>query len=293
MPDDSPRVSPFARIRHEDEQGGEYWSARDLAEVLGYPRWQKFQEVIKRAMQACENSGFAPADHFTRVGKMIALGKGGQREIEDWHLKRYACYLVIENGDPSKPIVALGQTYFAVRTREAELADELAGLTEEQRRQRLRPEMAAHNTALTTTLQANIVGPLTAKDFALFHDHGYRGLYNGETARDIADRKGVKPGTILDWMGSEELAANLFRATQAEAKLRREGITDKSEANRAHLDVGRKVRQTIAELGGTMPEDLPTPTQSVQQLQREEHRRLERERQPSLFEVDADQDEEP
>jgi DNA-damage-inducible protein D len=284
MPDDSPHVSPFARIRHEDERGGEYWSARELAEVLGYPRWQKFQEVIKRAMQACENSGFAPADHFTHAGKMVPLGSGAERKIEDFHLSRYAGYLVIENGDPSKEIVALGQTYFAVRTREAELADELAGLTEEQRRLRLRPEMAAHNTSLTTTLQASIVGPMTAKDFALFHDHGYRGLYNGETARDIAARKGVKPGTILDWMGSEELAANLFRATQAEAKLRREHITDKSEANRAHLDVGRKVRQTIAELGGTMPEDLPTPAESIQQLHRQEQQRLVAERQPSLFE---------
>jgi DNA-damage-inducible protein D len=288
-------TSPFERIRELDEQGVEFWSARELAKVLGYKRWETFPNVIEKAETACENSGHASAHHFRHTTKMIAAGKGAARAIEDVRLSRYACYLVVQNADPSKEIVALGQTYFAVRTREAEIADELTGLTEAQRRLKLRAEMRLRNTDLAEA--ASGAGVVTERDFAIFQDHGYRGLYAGETARMIAARKGVKPGTILDHMGSTELAANWFRATQAEEKLRREGITDKAQANKTHSDVGAAVRRTIAELGGTMPEDLPTPAKSIQQLQRDEaareQRRLERERQPSLFELpDPDPDDE-
>ncbi len=220
---------------------------------------------------------------------MIPTGKGARRPVQDWELSRYACYLIVQNADPSKPVVALGQTYFAVQTRRQELADadELAGLTEAQKRLYVRTQVAAHNKQLAEA--ANLAGVITARDFAIFQDHGYRGLYNGETARDIAARKRLAKGEkILDWMGSTELAANLFRATQTEEKIRREGITGKQEANATHHAVGRAVRETIRQLGGTMPEDLPTPVESVQQLERREQRRLGAERQPSLFDASGE-----
>jgi DNA-damage-inducible protein D len=284
-----PQTSPFDAIRHEDAEGNEWWSARELATILDYPRWQKFRPVIDRAMEACENSGHATSDHFTREGKMIATGKGAQRQIEDWRLSRYACYLVIQNADPDKPVVALGQTYFASQTRRQELADEqaLAGLSEDQRRLYTRAQLTEHNRQLASA--AASAGVITARDFAVFQDHGYMGLYNGERARDIAARKGLKPGQhILDHMGSTELAANLFRATQADDKIRREGIQGKDAANATHFAVGRAVRRFIVEeLGGSPSEELPTPPESIQQVQRRERARLEREaqtrRQPSLF----------
>jgi DNA-damage-inducible protein D len=283
MPDDTMHVSPFEQIRQLDDQGNEFWSARDLADVLGYVQWRNFRTTVEKAQIACESSGHAVSDHFADTSKMVVLGSGSQRKVEDVRLSRYACYLVVMNGDPSKEIVALGQTYFAVKTREAEIADQLVGLTEVQRRLHLRSEMRLRNTELAAA--ASGAGVVTERDFALFQDHGYRGLYAGETARMIAARKGVKPGTILDHMGSEELAANWFRATQAEAKIRREEIDNKADANRAHHDMGAAVRRFIIEQGGTMPEDLPTPAQSIQELQREEQRRLEREHQLSLFEL--------
>lgn len=279
--------SVFERIRQTSENGGEYWSARDLAEILDYASWQRFTSVIERAMQACENSGYAASDHFIRTVKLIAAGKGAQRQIKDFHLSRYACYLVVQNADPSKEIVALGQTYFAVQTRRQEMADELAELTDAQRRLYLRGEVTLHNRQITEALAANIPETITARDYAVFHDHGYRGLYDGETARDIAARKGLKRGQhILDYMGTEELADNLFRQVQAEARLQREGVTNKHEANRIHHAVGAQVRRFIIEdLGGTPPERLPTPAESIQELQRKEQARLEAERQPSLFDA--------
>ena len=281
-------TSPFDTIRHEDDTGGEFWSARELAPVLGYRRWEQFPSVIAKAQEACEGSGYAPSDHFREVSKMIPTGKGAHRSVQDWHLSRYACYLVVMNGDPQKPIIAAGQTYFAVQSRRQELADEaaLAGLSEAQRRLFVREQLRAHNKQLAEA--ANAAGVITPRDFALFQDHGYRGLYAGETARLIAERKGVKPGQILEYMGSTELAANLFRATQTEEKLQREAISDKDLANRTYHDVGAAVRRTIAELGGTMPEDLPTPEQSIKQLQSAEQKRLEAERQPSLFDSLSD-----
>ena len=248
-------TSPFEAIRQTTSDGQEYWNARDLAKLLGYTQYNKFTKAIERAKEACQNSGQATSDHFTQVGEMIETGKGAKRKFDTVHLSRYACYLIVENADPSKPIVALGQAYFAVQTRRQELADELAMLPEEQKRLMYRSQMTIFNTRLAEAAQrAGVIEPF---DFAIFQDHGYKGLYAGETAALIAARKGLEPGQhILDYMGSEEPGANIFRATQTEARLKREGTTSKEQANRTHYQVGRKVRQTIDELGGTMPENL-------------------------------------
>lgn len=276
-------VSPFESIRRTNDEGHEFWSARDLSKVLGYARWDKFKNAIEKAEVACTNSGYSVEDHFSHVGNMIETGKGARREVKDVLLSRYACYLIVQNADPSKAIVAVGQTYFAVQTRRAETADdELAGLTEDQKRLYVRAQLVEHNRLLADA--ANDAGVVAPRDFAIFQDHGYMGLYGGLKARDIHTRKALKQGQqILDHMGSTELAANLFRATQTEEKLRRENIQGKTEANQTHFAVGRKVRQTIEELGGTMPEDLPSPPKSIQQLQREEKQRALSDMQPALF----------
>jgi DNA-damage-inducible protein D len=295
--DEAVSVSPFEAIRHTDDDeeetggGGEYWSARELARVLGYTRWEQFPGVVAKAKLACEHSDQDVADHFRDAPKMIQTGKGARRSVLDWALSRYACYLIVQNADPDKPIVALGQTYFAVQTRRQELADadaeadELAGLSETQRRLYIRAQVTEHNRQLADAAYG--AGVITTHDFAVFQDHGYAGLYNGERSRDIAARKGLTgKQKILDYMGSTELAANLFRATQTDEKLRRDaanGITGKGHANATHHAVGREVRGTIQRLGGTMPEDLPTPAQSIQQLQRAEQQRQLEERQPRLF----------
>jgi DNA-damage-inducible protein D len=268
-------TSPFDAIRHTTDDGHEYWSARDLAKLLGYAKWDKFQKVIAQAEKACEQSGQVGTDHFLQVGNMVNIGSGAQRRKTDYHLSRYACYLIVQNADPSKPIVALGQTYFAVQTRRQELADqlELETLPEDQKRLIYRSQMTIFNTRLAEAAQqAGVIEPF---DFALFQDHGYRGLYGGETAAMIATRKQLQEKQhILDFMSSEELASNIFRAAQTDAKLRREGITTKEEANRTHHDMGKKVRTFIQDVGGTMPEDLPTPAESIQELQRNEQKRL-------------------
>jgi DNA-damage-inducible protein D len=270
-------ISPFERIRQTAEDGSEYWSARDLAPVLDYTQWRNFEQAIERAIRACRNSGQDPADHFAEVSKVIRAGKGARRKVKDYQLSRYACYLIIQNADPDKEIVALGQTYFAVQTRRKEVSDAevLAGLNEDQRRLYLRGQLADHNRQLSEA--ANHAGVITTQDFAIFHDHGYMGLYGGLRAQDIHQRKHLKRGQhILDHMGATELAANLFRATQTEEKLRREQIATKQGANAAHFQVGQVVRRTIEELGGTMPEHLPTPEKSITELEAEERKRLQR-----------------
>lgn len=292
MSDQDTSASPFEAIRHTREDGGEYWEARELAQVLGYTRWEQFPGVISKAQRACEQSGQDVQDHFREAPKLIATGKGAQRRVVDWELSRYACYLVVQNADPEKPIVALGQTYFAVQTRRAELAEEAAlpGMTEDQQRLFIRHQLSGHNKQLAEAARA--AGVASATDFATFQNHGYRGLYAGETAAMITRRKGLKRGQeILDHMGSTELAANLFRATQTEEKLRREGITGKAAANKAHHDMGAAVRAFIIEQGGTPPEELPTPAESIQQVERKEQQRLQAERQPSLFAADPSDDE--
>jgi DNA-damage-inducible protein D len=277
-------TSIFETIKLDDQEYGEHWSARDLSRILEYALWQKFKNVLEKAEKACENSGQAVSDHFIHVDKMITAGKGAQRKVEDVYLSRYGAYLVVQNADPSKPIVALGQTYFAVQTRRQELADEevLAGLTEDQRRLLMRDQITIQNLQLAET--ASRAGVITSKDFAVFQDHGYRGLYGGLGARDIHARKGLKKGQkILDYMGGTELAANLFRITQTDESIKRKGIKEKQQANDEHHRMGHQVREFMIQESGTAPEDLPTPTKSIQQLQREEQKRLESGQQPSLF----------
>ena len=270
-----PHTSPFDGIRHEDEDGKEFWSARELYKLLGYTTWQKFQNAIEQAKIACENSEEDLSDHFNQQVNMIVAGKGARRKTEDYHLSRYACYLIVQNADPNKPIVALGQTYFAYQTRRQEINDELAlaNLPEDQKRLIFRSLMSTYNVRLAEAAkQAGVIEP---RDFATFQDHGYMGLYDGLRENDIHGRKGLQPEEkILDYMASEELAANMFRATQADAKLRRDKVDSKGQANVTHYQVGQEVREAIKRLGGTMPENLPTPEMSIQELQREEQQRL-------------------
>lgn len=259
----------FEEHRRVNDFGEDYWYGRDLQAILDYQQWRNFEHVIIKAKKACEGSGNKASDHFADVSKMVELGSGALRQVNDVILTRYACYLIVQNADPNKEIVALGQTYFAVQTRKQELQNEFESLDEEQKRLAIRNELKGHNKSLAEAAQnAGVVKPW---DYATFQNHGYRGLYGGLDARQIKERKELKKSQqILDHMGSTELAANLFRATQTDEKLRRDKVTGKSNANRTHYEVGTKVRQTIEDLGGTMPEDLPTPERSIKQIEREE-----------------------
>lgn len=258
----------FEGLRQLDDAGNEYWQARQLAKVLDYSEYRHFLPVVERAKEACGKSSQPITDHFEDVLEMVDIGSGAKRQLPDIRLSRYACYLIVQNGDPSKPVIANGQTYFAIQTRRQELANDTAfgQLSEDEKRLAIRNELAQHNKYLAAA--AAEAGVESGLDFAVFQDHGYRGLYGGLGAKAIHARKGLKKSQkILDHMGSTELAANLFCATQTEEKLRRDGVKGKQEANQTHLAVGRKVRETIRELGGTMPEDLPTPERSIQQLE--------------------------
>jgi DNA-damage-inducible protein D len=260
----------FESIKHINEYGQEYWNARELQKVLEYSEWRNFSNVIDKAKEACKNSSNNELDHFVDVNKMVDIGLGAERIIEDIQLSRYACYLIVQNGNPSKEVIALGQTYFAIKTRQQELIDNYDELSDEQKRLAIRNEMAEHNKSLADA--AAMVGITDAKDYAIFQNKGYQGLYGGLGAKEIHARKGLKKNQkILDHMGSTELAANLFRATQTDEKLRRENIKGKEKANQTHYEVGKKVRQTIKDLGGTMPEDLPTPEKSIKQIEKEKN----------------------
>ncbi|MCK9628310.1 MAG: DNA damage-inducible protein D [Bacteroidales bacterium] len=265
----------FEQIKQTDENGNEFWSARDLSKVLEYSEYRHFIPVIERAKEACTNSGQNISDHFEDILEMVNIGSGAQRQTESVKLSRYACYLIVQNADPGKEIVAMGQTYFAVQTRMQEIRqmDEYNRLsTEDEKRLFLRNEMAKHNTQLAAA--AKDAGVVESIDYAIFQNHGYMGLYGGLDANAIHKKKGLKKSQqILDHMGSTELAANLFRATQTEEKLRRENIKGKQKANQTHYEVGKKVRKTIEELGGEMPENLPV-ADSIKTIDKNKEPRL-------------------
>ncbi len=264
-----PEHTSFESIRVINEQGGEIWLARQLAKVLDYAEYRNFLPVIEKAKKACENSGQALADHFVEIHEMVEIGSGAQRKMDSFALSRYACYLIVQNGDASKPVIANGQTYFAIQTRRQELQDDTGfqQLNEDQKRLMLRNELADHNKQLAAA--ARDAGVESGLDYAIFQNHGYKGLYGGLDNKAIHQHKGLKKSQkILDHMGSTELAANLFRATQTEEKLKRDQVSNKAHANQTHFEVGAKVRATIEELGGTMPEDLATPEKGIPQLAR-------------------------
>ncbi len=263
----------FDDIKHTDEYGNEFWLARELQGILQYAKWENFHKVIKTAQIACKISQQSVSDHFPEVRKMVEIGSGAKRNQVDYRLTRYACYLIVMNGDPRKEVIALGQTYFAVKTRQQELAELYDRLSEDEKRLFIRGDIKQKNMLLAEA--AHKAGIITNQEYATFQDAGYRGLYGGMTARDIAEHKGLVDGEeILDYMGGEELAANLFRITQTEAKMRREGTSTPDDANAAHYEVGKAVRKTIAGLGGTMPEELPTPDKSIKQLEADQRKQI-------------------
>lgn len=263
-------IEAFEEAARRDDDGTEFWTARDLARLLQYADYRNFLNIVDRAKTACENSGQAVSDHFVDATDMIEVGKGGLREVDDVHLTRYAAYLIAQNADPRKPPVAFAQTYFAIQTRRQEILDEEAAqyvpLSEDQKRVLLREEIKTHNRNLASAAKgAGVIEPL---DYAIFQTHGYKGLYGGLDRAGIQRLKGLRAkDPILDHMGSTELAANLFRATQTEEKLRRDAVKGKDAANATHFEVGRTVRKAIHEIGGTMPENLP-PAENVAKVAR-------------------------
>ena len=263
----------FDSIKHiEEDTNIEYWYARELQEALEYSEWRNFEKVINKAKTACQNSNIPVNSQFVDVNKSLNTGLG-EMLIKDYKLTRYACYLIVQNSDPRKKIISIGQTYFAIKTRQQELSENFDQLSEDEKRLSIRAELKHHNKSLAEA--ANLSGVETPKDYAIFQNNGYKGLYGGLGQKEIHQKKGLKKSQkILDHMGSTELAANLFRATQTDEKLRRDNIKSKSKANRTHFEVGAKVRKTIEELGGTMPEDLPTPKKSISKIEKEKNNRL-------------------
>lgn len=256
----------FEDIKHIDEFGNEYWLARELQNILEYTQWRRFENVINKAKFACENSNIKVDDHFANVGKMVDIGSNTKRITKDYRLTRYACYLIAQNGDSRKEVIALAQTYFAIQTRKQELSEkEYNELTEDEKRIYRRNQARKGNYNLNkTAVKAHV------KDLARFHNAGYKGLYNGETADDIFKRKKLRyREDILDNMGSEELANNIFRIAQTDAKLKRDKVDNEYTANSVHYEVGREVRESIKRLGETMPENLPTPNRSLKKLEKD------------------------
>ena len=256
----------FEKIKHIDEEGNEYWLARELQKALDYTEWRKFEIAIKRAKKACINSDVNELDHFVGIDKMIEVAKTAKRKIKDYKLSRYACYLIAQNADPRKEVIALAQTYFAVQTRRQELLEkEYSLMSEDEKRLYQRNLTKKGNYSLNQTAKKAGV-----KNFDKFHNYGYKGLYNGETADDIAKRKGLRyREEILDNMGSDELIINLFRISQTNQKLNKDNIKGENNANKTHYKVGKEVRNTIKRLGGTMPEDLETPNRSLKEIEKE------------------------
>lgn len=263
----------FEDIKHIRDDGTEFWYARELAVALDYTKWENFQKVVKRAMIACENSGKDVSVCFPEVRKTSNMPNGGVKTIVEYELSRYACYLIVQNGDPRKEVIALGQTYFAIQTYRQEVADRFNELDEDSRRLIVRGDIRQWNQLLAET--ARNCGVITNEEFAIFQNAGYMGLYGGMTVDDIHRKKELEIGQkILDYMGSTELIANLFRISQTEEKLRKDGIDNSSDATAVHYSVGKEVRKAIEEIGGTMPEDLPTPEKSIAQIEKEQLQRL-------------------
>ena len=261
----------FEDIKHIDENGVEFWYARELMPILQYSNWQNFEKIIDKAKISCENSGISVFEHFIDVNKLSKRANNAEVEIKDYELTRYACYLIAQNGDSRKKVIALAQTYFAVQTRKQEITEkEYSMLTEDEKRFYQRNLTRKGNYSLNQTAKKAGV-----KNFDKFHNAGYKGLYNGETADDIAKRKGLRyREDILDNMGSDELIANLFRISQTEQKLKKDNIQTEKEANKTHFNIGKNIREVIAKNGGTMPEDLPTPKKSLKQLEKENKKTL-------------------
>lgn len=263
--------SLFESIKHIDKNGQEFWYARELSKILDYKDFRNFELIIFKAMDTCKNSGYSISDHFGESTEMVPIGSGAKRGFPSYELSRYACYLIVMNGDSKKEIIALGQTYFAIKTRQQELIENFDSMTEDLKRLAIRNEMKEHNKSLAEA--AKLAGISEPVDYAIFQNKGYQGLYGGLGRKEIHERKGLKKSQdIRDHMGSTELAANLFRATQTDEKLRKENIFGKEAANATHYEVGKKVRKTIEELGGTMPENLPTPQKSIKQIEKEQKR---------------------
>ena len=260
----------FEDIKHVDDYGNEYWEARELMQALEYKRWDKSCNVLENAKVACEQSKFMIDDHFSQLGKMVNIGSKTSRTILDYKLSRYACYLIVQNANPRKKSVALGQTYFAIQTRKMEITEEeYSELTEDEKRLYRRKQTKDGNKVLYKIAREKGV-----KNFDRFTNAGYKGLYNGETANDIAKRKGLRyREDILDNMSSVELGANIFRITQTEALLEKQESPNEQVATDTHYKVGKAVRETIKQLGGTMPEKLPTPKKSLKELEKEKQRK--------------------
>jgi DNA-damage-inducible protein D len=272
----------FEDIKNIRPDGSEFWSAREFAPTLEYTKWENFNKVIKRAMIACQNSGFDIVDHFPEVRKMVDIGSGTQRKVIDYELTRYACYLIVQNGDPRKEVIALGQTYFAIQTYRQEVADRFNQLDEENKRLVIRGDIKQWNQLLAEA--AHDAGVITNEEFAEFQNAGYIGLYGGLTVDEIHDRKGLAiRDKILDFMGSEELIANLFRISQTESKLKRENSKGAGAARDAHYVVGREVREAIKRVDGVMPEDLATPDKSISQIAREQLNKLKKRKRPLML----------
>ncbi len=263
----------FEEIKKVREDGTEYWYARELSIILQYKEWRNFSKILDKAKLSCKNSGQDIENHFVEVNKMVKIGSNTKREVLDYELSRYACYLIVQNGDPRKEVIALGQTYFAIQTRRQEVADYFNQLDEDNKRLVIRGDIKQWNKMLVEV--AHNAGVITNQEYAEFQNAGYMGLYGGLTVEDIHKKKNLKENQkILDFMGSEELAANLFRITQTEAKLKRENIKTKEKANETHNTVGKTVRKAIEDIGGTMPEDLPTPEKSIKQVEKEQIKKL-------------------
>ena len=259
----------FEDIKHIDENGHEYWFARELMPLLEYTEWRRFKGVINKAIINCKSSNNNILDHFVGADKMVSIGSNTKRNINDYKLSRYACYLIVLNCDPRKKVIALAKTYFAIQTRKQELSEkEYHELTEDEKRFYQRDLTKKGNYSLN--IAARNAG---VKNFDKFHNAGYKGLYNGETADDIFKRKKLRyREDILDNMGSEELGANLFRITQTEAALREDNIMGENNANKTHYNIGKNIRKTIEKNHRTMPENLPTPERSLKDLEKETKR---------------------